>query len=106
MGQMVIHRPRVAWDSARVIVAAIEAGFQGWLAYELGERIDPGYHGCLLDSWQRMAEDPGLAMAEAGLWRARLEDLLNHRPEITGALVAITEETDLLLGGWRPAPRM
>ena len=104
MGQAVIHRPRVAWDSARVIVAAIEAGYQGWLAYEFGRRIDPDYYGCLLDSWQRIATDPGLAMAEAGLWRARLEDLLNQRPEVTEPLVAITHEIDALLGGWRPAP--
>ncbi len=105
MGQAVLHRPRVAWESARVIVAAIEAGYQGWLAYEIGRRIDPDYYDSLLHSWQRIASDPALAMAEAGLWRVRLEDLLNHRPETTEALMAIVAETDSLLGGWRPSPR-
>ena len=105
MTQIASHRPRVAWDGARVIIAAIDRGYQGWLAYVLGERIDTEYYGYVLDSWSRMNARPEAMMAEAGLWRARLDDLLARRPEITDELVAVLRETSATLSGWAP-PRL
>jgi hypothetical protein len=75
------------------------------LAYVLGERIDTEYHGYLMDSWARMNTQPEVAMAEAGLWRARLDDLLAARPEVTDELLAIMRETTALLSGWGPTRR-
>jgi hypothetical protein len=100
MTQMASHRPRVAWDGARVIIAAIDRGYQGWLAYALSERIDAAYYEYVLDSWSRMNARPEAMMAEAGLWRARLDDLLAERPEITDELIAVLEETSTTLSGW------
>ena len=105
MTQMTSHRPRVAWDGARVIIAAIDRGYQGWLAYVLGERIDGEYYGFVLDSWSRMNARPEAMMAEAGLWRARLDDLLAQRPEVTDELVTVLGETSATLSGWA-SPRL
>ena len=102
MTQTTSHRPRVAWDGARVIIAAIDRGYQGWLAYVLGERIDSEYYGFVLDSWSRMNARPEAMMAEAGLWRARLDDLLSRRPEVTDELVTVLRETSATLSGWAP----
>ena len=102
MTQTTSHRPRVAWDGARVIIAAIDRGYQGWLAYVLGERIDSEYYGFVLDSWSRMNARPEAMMAEAGLWRARLDDLLSRRPEVTDELVTVLSETSATLSGWAP----
>jgi hypothetical protein len=102
MTQMASHRPRVAWDGARVIIAAIDRGYQGWLAYALSERIDSAYYDYVLESWSRMNARPEAMMAEAGLWRARLDDLLAVRPDITDELIAVVEETSATLSGWAP----
>jgi hypothetical protein len=100
MTQLASHRPRVAWDGARVIIAAIDRGYQGWLAYVLSERIDCDYYDYVLDSWSRMNARPEAIMAEAGLWRARLTDLLTCRPEVTDELLAVLEETSATLADW------
>jgi hypothetical protein len=100
MTQVASHRPRVAWDGARVIIAAIDRGYQGWLAYLLSERIDHDYYDYVLDTWSRMNAKPDAMMAEAGLWRARLDDLLICRPEITEELLAVMDETRAMLDGW------
>lgn len=100
MTQVASHRPRVAWDGARVIIAAIDRGYQGWLAYLLSERIDHDYYDYVLDTWSRMNANPDAMMAEAGLWRARLDDLLIFRPEITDELLAVIDETRATLDGW------
>ncbi|HEY9483129.1 MAG TPA: hypothetical protein VIR00_09220 [Micromonosporaceae bacterium] len=73
---------------------------QGWLTYVLGERIDTEYYGFVLDSWSRMHARPEAMMAEAGLGRARLDDLLVRRPEITDELLAVLRETSATLSGW------
>ena len=100
IGPVMAQRPRIAWDGARTIVAAIEAGYQGWLAYVLGERIDDGYHAAVLASWSRITEQPELLMSEAGLWRARLDELLIERPSIASDLVAVLREVRDTMAGF------
>lgn len=99
------QRPRIAWDGARTIVAAIDAGYQGWLAYVLGERIDDRYHAAVLDSWTRMTAHPERVMSEAGLWRARLDDLLLERPSIAADLVAVCREVRDTMAGFAAVRR-
>ena len=86
---MILQHPRVAWDGARVIVRAIDSERQYlWLHSRLGELVGPGYQQALEDSWNRLwwSERMDAPHAEAGLWRARLADLLQTRPELAGPL--------------------
>ena len=92
MGQVTWHRPRLAWDGARAIIAAIESGQQVRMALLLGRRLDPGYERAVEDSWLRLALDPDRTMTEAGLWRARLDDLISLRPDLAPDLMAVIDE--------------
>lgn len=87
-----IHYQRLAWDSARIIVAAIEADMWPWLAYQMGERIGPEYRDHLVNSFTRMSGHPDRNTTEAGLWRATLTDLLTHRPAVGTALTELMSE--------------
>jgi hypothetical protein len=77
----VTHRPRLAWDGARMVVAAIERGHHGWIGDLLAERLGPEYRHHVEDAWLRMTMEPDRALIEAGLWRARLDDLMAQRPD-------------------------
>jgi len=92
MSPVTWHRPRLAWDGARVIMAAIESGQQVRMALLLGRRLDPGYERAVEDSWLRLTLDPDRAMKEAGLWRARLDDLIGLRPDLAPDLMAVIDE--------------
>jgi hypothetical protein len=92
MAQHVTHRPRLAWDGARVVMAAIEHGDHAWLATVAGERLGPEYRRHIEDAWLRLAVDPDRTAAEAGLFRARLDDLLARRPELQADLASMIDE--------------
>ena len=87
-----IHFERLAWDSARVVLATIEAGTWPWLAYEIGERIESDLRDRVIDSFTRVSAGPERRNAEAGLWRATLTDLLIARPAVGERLVALMDE--------------
>ena len=92
MGRFVTHRPRLAWDGARMVVAAIERGHHGWIGELLGERLGPEYRRHVEDAWLRMSMEPDRALVEAGLWRARLDDLLAQRPERQAEVAFVIDE--------------
>jgi hypothetical protein len=47
---LVIHQPRVAWDTARIVVeAANDPEFFGWLSRQLGELFGPAVEADLAD---------------------------------------------------------
>ena len=92
---MILQHPRLAWDGARVIVRAIDSEhLYPWLYTRLGELVGPGYQQALEDSWNRLwwTERMDAPHAEAGLWRARLSDLLQTRPELAVPLQALVYE--------------
>ncbi|GAA3155670.1 hypothetical protein GCM10010466_53260 [Planomonospora alba] len=89
----VVHRPRTAWDSARVFVAAAECDVYWWLTGEVGRRLGLAYQESLARTRLRVQRRGDAVPAEAGAWRARLEDLLHDRPDLTPVLLRLTEET-------------
>jgi hypothetical protein len=97
MGRFVTHRPRLAWDGARMVVAAIERGHHGWIGELLGERLGPEYRRHVEDAWLRMTMEPDRALIEAGLWRARLDDLLAQRPERHTEVAFVIDEATTFL---------
>ncbi|WKU04418.1 hypothetical protein [Micromonospora sp. HUAS LYJ1] len=91
----VLHHPRVAWDMARLIVAAVpDERLFDWLCTEVGALLGPEHAGALRDTrwrlqpWARTT--PDAAAVEAGRWRVRLEDLLRTRPETAEPLRSLT----------------
>ncbi|MFC4057004.1 hypothetical protein ACFOWE_01775 [Planomonospora corallina] len=89
----VIHRPRTAWDSARVFVAAAECDVYWWLTDEVGRRLGAAYQESLARTRLRLQRRADAVSAEAGTWRARLEELLQERPDLIPVLLRLTEET-------------
>jgi hypothetical protein len=86
---MLIHQPRLAWDGARVLVAASESDVHFvWLSGEVRALLGVAYQRALSETRMRLkaAEHAAAAHAEAGTWRVRLEDLLRRHPELTGPL--------------------
>lgn len=111
----VIHRERVAWESARVFVAAATADAYWWLGETLAQRLGQTYEQDLTRTRQRLqreearpAQGPRAAggdalSAEVGAWRARIENALTERPELAAVLWEVIEETGRRLGRRRPA---
>ncbi len=87
-----IQHQRMAWESARVVVAAIEAGIWPWLGHEMDERFGAGLRDRMIDSAVRIDGDPAQATAEAGLWRAVLADLLSSDPNAAAGLGTLMNE--------------
>jgi hypothetical protein len=88
-----VHHERLAWDSARTVVTAIEANYWPWLAYQLGERIAPELREHVVDSFVRLNNRPEQFSAEVGIWRAVLTDVLNSRPHTSEVLADLMAET-------------
>ncbi len=87
-----VHHERLAWDSARTVVTAIESDYWPWLAYELGERIAPELRDHVVDSFARLNNRPEQFPAEVGIWRAVLTDVLNSRPQTSTMLADLMAE--------------
>jgi len=92
MTQYVIHRPRVAWDGARAFMAVIEAGGYQWLARTLGERVGREAQDHVLACVVRFGARPESQLAETGMWRVYLDDLLGSRPDLARPLLDIIDE--------------
>ncbi|RKR92286.1 hypothetical protein BDK92_6724 [Micromonospora pisi] len=98
----VIHHPRVAWDTARVFVAATETDeLFGWVGERLASILGPEHRRELTDTRARL-QWPTVANAEAveaGRWRARLADALAVRPEAAEPLRELAAVTATRLRG-------
>lgn len=98
----VIHHPRVAWDTARVFVAAtaVDEVF-GWLGEQMAAILGQEHRRALTDTRARL-QWPTVANAEAveaGRWRARLQDALDNRPETAEPLRELAALTSDRLRG-------
>ncbi|MEU8176393.1 hypothetical protein AB0C14_26270 [Microbispora hainanensis] len=101
----VIHRERVAWESARVFVAAATADAYWWLGETLGRRLGQAYEQDLARTRVRLQREEArpvqdtraagedVLSAEVGAWRARIEGVLTERPELAEVLRQVIEET-------------
>ncbi|TQS23057.1 hypothetical protein [Microbispora sp. KK1-11] len=98
----VIHRERVAWESARVFVAAATDDAYWWLGETLGRHLGHTYERDLTRTRARLHRDEPRPVqgvredalsAEVGAWRARIEGVLEERPELAAVLWQLIEET-------------
>jgi hypothetical protein len=93
----VVHHARLAWDGARVFVAIADGDedrLYDWLADRLDLLCGPEYRQALSISRTRLmyrvrSDAP---QVEAGMWRTRLHELLDGRPELTGPVQALIDE--------------
>jgi hypothetical protein len=92
MTPTVAHRPRLAWDGARAIVAALEAGQDAWLAQIVQDRLGPPYAHAVADSRRRLVANADAFLTEAGMWRVRLDDLLGQRPDLAPRMAELINE--------------
>jgi hypothetical protein len=95
MSMGIVHHQRLAWDCARAFIAVTDSDRDYlWLSNELRRLLGPGYELALSDARTRLmfAARPDTPQIEAGLWRARMEDVLRQRPELALALAALVED--------------
>jgi hypothetical protein len=92
-----VQNSRLAWEGARVLVAVADRDdgrLYDWLADRLDLLCGPEYPQALSISrtrlMYRMRDDA--PMVEAGMWRARLHDLLDHRPDLARPFRALVDE--------------
>jgi hypothetical protein len=95
----VIHQPRVAWDAARALVEAAQAGstMYFWYHHEVQELLGPEYAGEFAVTRIRLGEEPDHSHVEAGKWRVRLEDVLRTQPHLAEDLNRLTADARLRL---------
>lgn len=77
----VVNRERLAWDAARVVVRVLHSDQVGrWLHEEMATRLGTDLAAALVESRLRMWASPRLdaPQVEAGIWRAKLADLLTE----------------------------
>ncbi|WP_204043180.1 hypothetical protein [Acrocarpospora phusangensis] len=88
----VIHPQRVAWDSARVFVAASTADAYWWLSEMIGNYLGVMYRLKLAETRMHLLTEDA-TNAESGMWRVRLQDVMAERPELRQVLMDLTRET-------------
>jgi hypothetical protein len=105
MTRGIVHHQRLAWDCARAFVAAVDHDREYfWLCREVSRLLGPQYEPALSDSRARLftATRPDAPQVEAGLWRARIEDVLRERPELAYVLADLAEEARRRVDGLYP----
>jgi len=94
MSKRIVHHQRLAWDCARAFVALIDDDRDcAWLLARTRELLGADYELALSDARARLlwGGRRDAASIEAGLWRARVEDLLAERPGLSPALESLVE---------------
>jgi hypothetical protein len=88
----VINQPRVAWEAARAFVAAVNTDAYWWLSDMVGQYLGVMYQLNLAETRLRLQLEDA-SFAETAVWRARLEELLHHHPDLTPLLLQLVAET-------------
>jgi hypothetical protein len=95
----VIHTARVAWDGARAFVLAAGSPSSDRFAARVLDRLGSEMYGHFADTRARLLTalvetggDRYASDVEAGKWRVRLDDLLHSRPDLTEAVLDLTNE--------------
>jgi hypothetical protein len=90
MEAAVLHQPRIAWDTATMLVTAsgTDDDSYAWFAGELAAALGPSCLDELAATRDRLlhSERADARSIEAGKWRVRLEDVLRSRPELAEGL--------------------
>jgi hypothetical protein len=94
----VLHRPRVAWEAARVFVAATDDDAYWWLSEMVGRYLGLMFQFKLSETRLRLGREGAFAeFAEMGAWRARIEELLQDRPDLLPLVFELVTETSTRL---------
>jgi hypothetical protein len=96
MGTRIYHPPRVAWEFARIVVSIATAGddLYAWFSTRVADVIGAPYQLALLDTRTRLAHPTrdDAPYLEAGLWRARIDDLLSRDTELIEDLYILAHD--------------
>jgi hypothetical protein len=91
-----MHPPRVAWDGAQALISTCElpADFR-WVSERVGELLGPQYEDALYRSMLhlRAPDREDVREVELGVWRVRIQDALQARPDLMAPLAALVTET-------------
>jgi hypothetical protein len=90
------HLQRIAWDGARVIVhAAADNDWAVWFANWLNRQAGPPWGQLVMECRARLVAEYGYeaAAVESGMWRVRLADLMEQRPDLVTPLADVIAET-------------
>lgn len=96
----VTHISRVAWDGAMVFVGAAQFDdLYGWLAPMLGDLLGADALRAFAETRYQLhySDRPDAAHVEAGRWRARLTELVEHDPALAEPLRELNHETRIRL---------
>jgi hypothetical protein len=88
-----LHPRRVAWEGARTFVSAAPTDAYWWLSDTLGHYLGTMYQLQLCETRLRLQSEAEAVYAEAGVWRARLDDLLDTDPAAASILTQLIAET-------------
>jgi len=80
-----IHQPRIAWEAARSLTAAAQAGdaTYRWCRDRVAAVLGAGAASALEATRRRLTDlavGPNEVHVQRGLWRVRLEDALRNSP--------------------------
>ncbi|MFG6199298.1 hypothetical protein [Nonomuraea sp. JJY05] len=91
----VLHPRRVAWEGARTFVSAANTDAYWWLSDAVGHYLGIMYQLQLCETRLRLQaeEEADAIYAEAGVWRARLDELLDTHPATASILTQMISET-------------
>ncbi|GLI02563.1 hypothetical protein [Phytohabitans aurantiacus] len=95
MSTQVVHPQRLAWDAARVVVRALgSVEVLKWLHGQMAARLGPAQAQALVASRDRLWGNPrpDAPHVEAGIWRARLADLVAADGSLATPISEITAE--------------
>jgi hypothetical protein len=94
MGTRIYHHPRVAWDFARTVVDMATTGGElyVWFGTRVAAVMGPRYGRDLHETRTRLASPTrdDARHVEAGLWRARIDDLLRSQNDLAEDLYILT----------------
>ncbi|MFG1707291.1 hypothetical protein ACFLIM_29245 [Nonomuraea sp. M3C6] len=88
-----LHPRRVAWEGARTFVYAANTDAYWWLSDTVGHYLGIMYQLQLCETRLRLQAEADALYAEAGAWRARLDDLLDTHPATASILTQMINET-------------
>jgi hypothetical protein len=95
MGTRIYHNPRVAWDFARVVVSVATANddLYAWFSARVVDLMGRPYQLALYDTRTRLTRPtrPDAPYVEAGLWRARIDDVLSLDTDLAEDLYLLAQ---------------
>jgi hypothetical protein len=96
MGTRIYHHPRVAWDFAQIVVDMATVGDEMyiWFSTRVAELMGTRYRRDLHETRTRLASPTrdDARHVEAGLWRARIDDLLRDHTDLAEDLYILTHD--------------